>query len=144
MNRKEFIRNISLVGVGVFLAPTRLLASSKEFTVQLPLATVHVPHGNFAQAPFQRVSIPELNLAVSVQHFMRNGIASTPNDISVFTFQKKDDILNVCFDDEGCHTFGSISGLVSDKTKTEFSLGNEQFEAKLNAGSSYLSVLRKT
>ena len=139
MKRKEFIRNISLVGAAISLAPTSLFALSKR-GIELPEPAVHIPHGNFADLKLNRILIKEMEVEISVQHFMRNGIGTSQKDISVFTFHRKKEVLNMCFDEEGCHTSGEISGFQLSKSNKLFSLKNEHFQLKLNAGSSYLSL----
>ena len=139
MKRKEFIRNISLVGVGISLAPTELFGSSKQ-RIQLPEAALHIPHGNFAHLNLERILIEEMEVEVSVQHFMRNGIGRSQKDISVFTFYRKKEVLNVCFDAEGCHTSGEIGGFKLNKSNKQFSISNNHFQLDLKAGSSYLSL----
>lgn len=139
MKRKEFIRNISLVGAGISLAPTSLFASSKQ-RIQLPEAVLHIPHGNFASQNLERILIDEMAVEVSVQHFMRNGIGRSQKDISVFTFYRKNEVLNVCFDEGGCHTSGEIGGFKLNKSNKLFSLKNNRFQLDLNARSSYLSL----
>ena len=140
MKRKEFIRNISLVGAGISLAPTRLFAFSDQFRIALPDHAVHIPHGNFANTDLERIRIAELDVEVSVQHFMRNGINASQEDVSVFTFCRDNEFLNVCFDDEGCHTAGKISKLETSHSKNRFSLTNTRFEVELIAGCSHLTV----
>jgi hypothetical protein len=139
MKRKEFIRNISLVGVGISLAPTQLFGSTNQ-TFQLPEAAIHVPHGNFAETKPELILIKEMGIEVSVQHFMRNGIGRSQKDISVFTFYRKKEVLNVCFDAEGCHTSGEIGGFKLNKSNKQFSISNNHFQLDLKAGSSYLSL----
>ncbi|MBI1287974.1 MAG: hypothetical protein GC178_10380 [Flavobacteriales bacterium] len=143
MNRKEFIRNISLAGVGISLVPAQLLASQHASSVRLPKAVFHVPHGNFANAIIERVQIPEMDVEVSVQHFMRNGIEATEKDISVFTFYREKETLNVCFDNEGCHFSGEINDLEACKKHDRFLIKNAQFEVELKKDSTYLSLRRK-
>lgn len=139
MKRKEFIRNISLVGAGISLAPTSLFASSKQ-RIQLPEAALHIPHGNFAATKLDRILINEMGIEVSVQHFMRNGIGSGQQDISVFTFHRKDEVVNVCFDNEECHSSGELSGFQLSKSNKQFTISNNHFQLDLKAGSSYLSL----
>jgi hypothetical protein len=140
MKRKEFIRNISLVGAGISLAPTRLFANSNTVQIALPIAATHIPHGNFAGANLERILIEEMNIEVSIQHFLRTGIESSDKDISVFTFHRENEVLNVCFDAEGCHTSGKIAGFESRNSDNQFSIRNNRFEVKLKAGSFYLSL----
>ena len=140
MKRKEFIRNISLVGVGISLAPIRLFASPSNAQIALPSATTHIPHGNFADANTERIQIPELDIEVSVQHFMRTGIEIDQKDVSVITFWRNQEVLNVCFDKSSCHFSGQIPGLKTAKSKHHFTLANNRFELELNPNSSHLSL----
>lgn len=140
MKRKEFIRNISLAGAGISLAPTSLFASSRNSQIALPRAITHIPHGNFAEANIDRIRIDELDIEVSVQHFMRTGIEAGQNDISVFTFHKNEQLLTVCFDHDGCHHSGELAGLKTSIGTSRIVLLSNGFELELKAGSSYLSL----
>jgi hypothetical protein len=139
MKRKEFIRNISLVGVGTSLAPTQLFAFSDKSRIALPNHAVHIPHGNFANTNLERIRIAELDVEVSVQHFMRTGIETDQKDISVFTFHKNGQLLTVCFDNDGCHHSGELVELKTSIGKNRIVLSDNRFEVELKAGSSYLS-----
>ncbi len=113
MNRKEFIKNISLVGLGVSLTPTRLFASnSPTKSYRLPKPTVHIPHGNFDALEIEKLTIPELNIECTVQQFMRNGISECDDDLTVFTFVSGNEQQSICITRDGNRfTDGNISHL---------------------------------
>jgi hypothetical protein len=135
MKRKQFIRNISLLGAGITLAPAGLLSAKRAIkTYTLPEATVHIPHGNFANATIKHVVIPELDVAISVQQFMRNGINVSEQDVSVYTFFSKNEVVNICFTEDEVHTSGEIRGLELKHSPHQVSLCNAQFELILEAG----------
>lgn len=126
MNRKDFIRNISLVGAGISLAPTRLFASNKASKhYLLPKPTVHIPHGNFHATAIEKLEIPELELACTVQRFMRNGISENADDLTVFSFTSENEQLHICITRSGDRFIdGSISRFnirVNDFDSTHFS-----------------------
>lgn len=127
MNRKEFIRNISLVGAGISLAPTRLFASNRLWSsYSLPEPTVHIPHGNFHASAIEKLTIREMELECTVQQFMRNGITESADDLMVFTFVSGSEHRTICITRNGTRTAdGNISGLkvsVNSFNSTHFSI----------------------
>ena len=113
MKRKEFIKNISLAGVGITLAPTIVIAAKPAIkTYTLPKASIHVPHGNFASIDSRIVEIRALNMKCSVQLFMRNGINPCYDDLKVFSFQSDGQWMSIAITRAGNRTVsGSISGI---------------------------------
>ena len=113
MKRKQFIQKFSLLGVGLGLTPWRLVSANSSTNVyQLPEPTVHIPHGNFASSEVEKAFFSDLNLECSVEQFMRNGIEPSQDDLTVYSFKKGDEMLNIGFTRSGKETTeGSISGL---------------------------------
>ena len=144
MKRKEFIRNISLLRAGITLAPAGLLSAKRAIrTYALPEATVHIPHGNFANATIEHVVIPELDVAISVQQFMRNGINASQQDVSVYTFFRKNEVVNICFTGDDVHTSGEFRGLELKHSPHQILLSNAEFELILEAGKKQASLRSK-
>ena len=113
MRRKVFIRNMSFIGAGLSLAPWNLAtANSSIQRFRLPPASVHIPHGNFATAEIEKLTISEFDLECSTQVFMRNGIEQCDDDLTICSFQRADELLTVCFTANGKPlTQGQIKGL---------------------------------
>ena len=113
MKRKEFIRNMSLIGVGLGLAPWKLATANPSIQkFRLPPASVHIPHGNFASSQLEKLTISEINLECSVQLFLRNGIETCESDLIVCSFQRGDEILLVSYTESGESSVeGKIEGL---------------------------------
>lgn len=122
MKRKEFIRNISLVGGGISLAPTRLFAFSDQSRIALPNYAVHIPHGNFANTNLERIRIAELDVEVSVQHFMRNGITDCRDDLTVYTIERGSEMALISTNESGVIVTGSIEGLCVERSNSFVSL----------------------
>ena len=101
MKRKAFLQKMTLVGVGLGLAPIRLFSNAAIKTYALPKAAVHIPHGNFATAELDKLIIPEFGLQCTVQQFMRNGIEPCDEDMKVFSIQRKDEYMNICLTRSG-------------------------------------------
>ncbi len=131
MKRKEFIRNISLVGVGISLAPTRLFGNSAKTTIQLPQASIHVPHGNFANTELEKVLVPELGISISVQRFMRNGIVESENDLTVYTFEKDSETLLISQQNSEIASNGSITGVSLNRLDELISLSNSSHRIEI-------------
>lgn len=136
MNRLEFIRNISLTGVGISLTPTRLFADSKHTTVQLPQPAIHLPHGNFAATQLESIHIPELELSISVQHFMRNGLGRCEKDLTVFTLTRNDEVAVMGSDTVS----GFIGGLNITAVKGAFTVANESYQLELRPNSNHTTL----
>lgn len=113
MNRNGFIKRLVLVGASLALAPIRIFASKATTkTFQLPNATIHIPHGNFATAEVEQLSIAELGLECSVQQFMRNGINLSKDDMKLYSFTRNDETLVLSTTRNGnTSTIGKINGL---------------------------------
>ena len=131
MKRKQFIRNISLVGAGIGLAPTALFGSSHSSRIALPTAAVHIPHGNFATVNCSPVEISEMNLAVSVQKFLKDGITKSEYDLTVYTFKGKNEVLNVGLNSKGCWHSGSLKGVELSSFHPGFTLQNEAYRISI-------------
>lgn len=131
MKRKEFIRNISLIGACISLAPTRLFASSSNSKIALPSATTHIPHGNFADANTERIQILELNIEVSVQRFMRNGITDCRDDLTVYTIERGSEMVLISSNESGVIVTGSIEGLCIEKSDSSFSLSTKSHRMEI-------------
>lgn len=143
MKRGEFVRIIGLMGVGIVLAPTRFSVASTRKTYRLPTPAIHIPHGNFANTQVETVFIRELGLHASIQHFMRNGVDPSTDDVSVVTFSKDNELMIVSFDAEKCIQTGQISGLHHMTLTDRSVLANAEFELEWKAGTDYLSLYRK-
>lgn len=113
MKRNAFIQKIGFLGLGLSLAPRKLIsADPTRRTFALPKPTIHIPHGNFAASELEKLTIPELGLDCTVQQFMRNGISESADDLTVYSFQSGDELMNVCFTRSGKEfSNGNISGL---------------------------------
>ena len=112
MNRKNFIRNMSIIGVSVSLSPWKLVgAESSIQRFRLPPASVHIPHGNFATNKTEQLLIPELNLSVTCQVFMKHGICSSTDDLKITTIQRGKQILNVSLSNNVLESAGNIEGV---------------------------------
>ncbi len=102
MNRKAFIQKISFVGVGLSLTPWKLASGKPPIqTFALPRATVHIPHGNFAAADLEKLTVREFDLACTVQQFMRNGIEPNSDDLKVFSFDSGQEQFTICLTRNG-------------------------------------------
>jgi|GEM_PF-1546338 len=143
MKRGEFVRNIGLMGVGIVLAPTCFSMASTRKTYRLPTPAIHIPHGNFANTQIETVFIRELGLHASIQHFMRNGIDISTNDVSLVTFSKNNELTIVSFDAGKCIQTGQISGFHNLALNDRSMLANAEFELEWKAGTNYLSLYRK-
>ena len=113
MKRKDFIQKIGFLGVGLSLIHWKLLSAKTTIrTFTLPQAAIHIPHGNFAATEVEKLMIPEFNLQCTVQQFMHNGISTSNNDLTVYSFQSDKEVLNVSFTRNGQRlSHGHISGL---------------------------------
>jgi hypothetical protein len=143
MRRKDFIRNMSFIGAGLSLAPWNLAtANSSIQRFRLPPASVHIPHGNFAANQLETLSISELDMECSVQHFMRNGIDKSTNDLIVYTFSKEDEILNLGFCQNTWSVDGEIEGLKLSTSSNKVVLRNADYELKLEVDSSEIALCK--
>jgi hypothetical protein len=96
MKRKDFIQRISFLGVGLSLAPWKLVSAKSSIQIfALPNATVHIPHGNFAASESEKLTISEFNLECAVQQFMRNGIEPNDDDLKIVTFQSGQEWMSI-------------------------------------------------
>lgn len=104
---------MSLIGAGLGLAPWKLVSANQSTkTFALPNPVIHIPHGNFAATELEKLIIPEYGLECSVQHFMRNGIESSAQDITVSSFRRGSQFLFISFTSDGTmNTEGEITGL---------------------------------
>ena len=123
MKRKEFIRNVGFLGVGVSLAPWKLVtAKSSIQRFRLPPASVHIPHGNFAATNLKSLYIPEMELEITVQMFMRNGIEFSPQDLTVYNIARGSESINVGLSNGSTVIVGRIKDIQtqSDNKKVHF------------------------
>lgn len=127
----EFIRNISLVGVGISLAPTQLFAFSDQSRIALPNHAVHIPHGNFANTNLERIRIAELDVEVSVQRFMRNGITDCRDDLTVYTIERGSEMALISTNESGVIVTGSIEGLCIEKSDSSFFLSTKSHRMEI-------------
>jgi hypothetical protein len=142
MKRSSFIRNIALLGAGASLTPWKLAAKSvTTHRVDLPPASVHVPHGNFAEATETWVHIPEMDVELRVESFSRNGIEHHADDLQVFHVRRKDQLMIISCKNDCWKSVGQIENL-SFTTETPLELRNGQFKVELEPSSSYLSLSR--
>lgn len=132
---------MGFIGAGLSLAPWNFTTSKPSIqTLTLPKATIHIPHGNFAAAAIDSRYIPELDVEISVQRFMRNGIVASQQDVSVYTFTRQEETLNLCYRDGEWHTSGEISGVKWQPNDHQMILSNAKFELLLEDGGSYLAA----
>lgn len=141
MKRTAFIRNAGLLGAGIVLAPIGFATAKNAKHYQLPKAVQHVPHGNFAATEAERVHVPEMNMDVSVEHFMRNGIEACDQDVSVYTFSRKNEVLKACFADGEWTTAGRLTGVQHRQSSERFLIGCAPFELQLTPDSSILKLV---
>lgn len=131
MKRNEFIRNISLLGVGLSLTPTRLFALSDHSRIALPNQAVHIPHGNFANTDIERIRIAELDVEVSVQRFMRNGITDCRDDIVIYTIERGSEMALISSNEAGIVVTGFIKGLCIEKSDSSFTLSTKSHRMEI-------------
>lgn len=134
MKRKEFIRNISLVGVGVTLTPvSSLFGNHGVKTYALPEPTIHIPHGNFSSSELKKLTIPELSLDCTVELFLRDGITEKSDDLSVYSFHRSEQLLQVGITRAGdAFLEGNIDGFEIDVEESIVNIfyGKRQFRLK--------------
>lgn len=141
MKRKEFIRNIVLLGTGMALMPFRnVLGKSALKRYHLPDPMTHVPHGNFAARAAEFIHIQELSVNLSVERYMRNGIDPCAQDISVYSFRKQDDVLTACYQNGKWHISGALSGLETVHSEKSLTLRNPRFELQLDPNPTQIVV----
>ncbi len=138
MKRKDFMRNMSYIGVGLSLAPWKLATSKPSIQrFRLPPASVHIPHGNFASTIPAITRIDKMDLDISIQVFMKNGIKQTNDDLTVYSFKKEFEILNVSFIKGIYSKHGGIRGINSSIINNSIvlldgnSVLNLQFQSKV-------------
>ena len=141
MNRKEFVRNISLLGVGISLTP---LAFSKQTKLaaqyNLPAASVHIPHGNFASSGLIVLHVSEMNIEVTIQKFMKNGITDSEEDLTVYTFHRKNEMLSVSAIGNALSSMGEIQGLRFQKAGHSLQLSDKNYVADLSPSQNTLVI----
>jgi hypothetical protein len=143
MKRNEFIRNMSFIGVGLSLAPWNLATANPSIQrLPLPPSCIHIPHGNFAVLNPETVFIQELNLTVSIQYFMRNGIKESANDLTVYSFSKEGEILNLGHCQNTWAVDGKVEGISPFTSFNELTLRSANHELKLEIDSSEITLLR--
>ena len=140
MKRSTFIRYISLTGIGLTLTSSRLFALTSRPRLVLPKTEVHIPHGNFAAAKFPTTMIRELNLTVSVQRFLACGIAQSENDLNVYIFKRKDEILVMGLNSKGSWQSGSLKGIELSTSYKGFALQNQVYQISIDLGSSQIKL----
>lgn len=108
-----------LIGAGFTLTPWKLVgAESSIQRFRLPPASVHIPHGNFASEEVQKLYISEMNVSISSQIFMKNGIESSENDLSIYTIKSGNEVVIITPTDEYSSTAGDIQNLSVRISKT--------------------------
>lgn len=124
---------MALVGVGLGLAPTALFAANTSVkTYSLPKAVVHIPHGNFATSKPEVLHIPQANMQLTAETFMRNGIAISEQDLQLYTFKKNNEVLQLCESADGLATSGQIDGWQVTANDNTVHLTNHNFSLTLD------------
>ena len=141
MNRKEFVRNISLLGVGISLTPLAFAKQTKlAAQYNLPAVSVHIPHGNFAASELVVLRVSEMNIEVSIQKFMKNGITDSEEDLTVYTFHRKNEMLSVSAIGNELSSMGAIQGLKFRKIGRNLQLSDQKHVAYLNSFENTLNI----
>jgi hypothetical protein len=141
MKRLEFVRNISLIGAGLSLAPINLFANnSKCIQYRLPEPVVHIPHGNFYAEDKNELLIPEVGLIVTVERFMKHGIEASSDDLTVFTLVKGRETLNLAFRKQGSTSCGTIKSLEVITTQNSAQLRCQGFQFELSEKTKSISL----
>jgi len=135
MNRKHFIRNLSFIGAGLSLAPLKLVTAKPSIQrFRLPPASVHIPHGNFATTNLESLFIPEMDIEITVQHFMKNGIESSHQDLTVYNITRGEESLNVGLSNDSPVVVGGIRGIQTQLEDTQVSFDSNNFRLILTEG----------
>ena len=141
MNRKEFVRNISLLGVGISLTPLAFAKHTKLVAqYNLPAVSVHIPHGNFAASELVVLRISEMNIEVSIQKFMKNGITDSVEDLTVYTFYRKSEMLSISAIGNKLSSLGQIQGLKFSQVGRILQLSDKNYIAHLNSSQNTLEI----
>ena len=135
MNRKHFIRNLSFIGAGLSLTPWKLVtAKSSVRRFRLPPASIHIPHGNFAVTNLESLYIPEMDIDITVQRFMRNGIESSHQDLTVYNIARGEEAINVGLSNDSPLIVGGITGMQTQLEDTQVSFESNNFRLILTEG----------
>lgn len=144
MKRLEFLRNMSLIGAGLALAPIRLFSKNSNVrSYRLPKATVHIPHGNFAASENELLTISELEIQLSVERFMRNGIEECGDDLLVVSISRANESIMVCFSANQSEVSGTIRGLDLNNTSEVIKIESTSSILKLRKGSDFFQISKK-
>ena len=133
MKRLRFIRNMSMVGIGIGLTSWKFAgAKSTTRAIKIPAASVHIPHGNFSTAKLNTVYLEEMDLTMSLQRFMRNGILECDEDMILLSFSRQNHDLMICVGRNELEMIGAIPDIQASMCNGEVILKNATAELTLN------------
>jgi len=95
---------------------------------------MYIPHGNFAVTKLESLYIPEMDIEITVQRFMRNGIESSHQDLTVYNIARGEEAINVGLSHDSPLIVGGITGMQTQLEDTQVSFESNNFRLILTEG----------